>query len=171
MFKWLLFWGLVLGLSERSAAADCPISEGDRVPEAPLVSALTSWPSPPFVAVEGTGQTRFYMISDIYAEVLQTPRPLFLVNDTDELKYLPFTMSKSSLLLVLRDLKNWSPERAQKVLSVVLLHQSSLSLVWLGEGPIPRDFNEFITRSGGKTWSRQELLDSIRSYTCRSRVD
>ena len=146
--------------------ATCPAAGEDRAAEAKIAASLMVWPSPPFVAIEGTGQSRFMMTNDLFAEILGQPERALLLNDAEELRYLPFTLAGSSILLVLREAQNWSETKARRVEKVALLSAIKISLVWLSSAEIPASLQALVMQSGGRVWRQDELLARIRSYTC-----
>ncbi len=147
-----------------AADAACPNADKDRALEAKIAASLMAWPTPPFVALEGTQQTQFVMTQALFADVLKQREPALLVNEVDQLRFLPYTLASSSLLLILRDAGTWDENKARRVEAVAGLHQMKLSLIWLGQGESPSSLSALVEHTGGRLWNRESLMSAIHSY-------
>lgn len=123
-------------------------------------------PTAPFVPLQSSLRAEFVSASQVFAEVLELSPKTLIINHLDELKYLPFTLARSSVLLVIDKAENWTEAKHNKASAVAKTAAIEISLVWLGSAEVPAQLRQTITENGGHLWRLPELNKAVLDYFC-----
>lgn len=154
----------LLNLASFAKAAELSAPSSCRI-EDKLFKAMSSIPSPLYVALED--QT-YRLGSQIFAQILGSSPQSFVINDSQELRFLPATLFRTPILLVLDQAAEFDRLKLQKVLPVAKLQEIRISLLWLGSAAVPRELEQLVEATSGQLWNRDELRMKLASsvYAC-----
>jgi hypothetical protein len=103
-----------------------------------LLRVLTAHPLPYAVPlITRVGPEKYITTSVLFAEVMDVSPMAVIVNNIDELRHISHTLAGTQILLVLKSASGFTEEKSRKVNAVAKTSNITISLVWLGEGPVP----------------------------------
>lgn len=161
-----LFLFTALPCARAEAQPTCPGQEIMEISRAKILQVIEVQPTPPFVALENSGQTRFIMSSQLLAAILGTSPKALILNDSEELKYISHSLNRSAIFLILSEAKEWSEKKASRVEAVARLQEISISLLWLGPDAAPPSLVELVRGSKGQFLTRDVFLAATDNYLC-----
>jgi hypothetical protein len=151
---------------EAEMASRCLQDESKRESSGKLLAVMTTMPTPPVVPVEEPEGLRYLTSSSIFSRILGSPANAVILNESEELRFLPFTLSGTPVLLVIRAANNWNAQKAKKVASVAKLQGNSISLLWLNESPIPASLRLLAKETGGRAFGLRDLNRLVLRHVC-----
>jgi hypothetical protein len=128
-----------------------------------ILEVMTLQPTPALVPLEGA---RFIPANAFFASFFQTPVQGPIINDIDELRFIPFTLSGTSLLIVTKEARSWDAEKSRKVLAVARLQNIRISLLWLETQAPQAALDTLVKESGGQVWLLSDLNRLVFQYVC-----
>ena len=151
---------------ELEIAKSCLKDEKNREISGKLLALMTTIPTPPVVPLEEAEGLRYKTSAVIFSRVLGTSPYGTILNDSEELRFLPYTLAGTPLLLVIRSAGDWNPEKARKVASVAKLQGNAISLLWLSEATIPGSLKNLVKETGGRAFGSRDLNRMVFKYVC-----
>lgn len=133
-----------------------------------VLSNLLTFPTIPYMIGDKDGKAAFLPTSEIFASILGTPSQATILNQVEELRFLPNTLPHSAILLVLNQADGLTDEMAIKALSDAKDLSLNISIVWIGGEVIPSQLAKL--SPGAKVISREELVRRVFAYSCPTKA-
>lgn len=134
------------------------------------LAVLTALPTPPYVPIASALQNKFISTSILFAEVLGIDERSVILNNTDDLRFVPQTLAKTSLLLVLDSIQQWDEVKANKVTAAARILKIKISVLWLKNSPVPGTLVSTSKESGGQIFRLPELNRKLFEKFCRGQT-
>ncbi len=131
-----------------------------------LLALMTTLPTPPIVPVEEAEGLRYLTSSNVFSRILGTSAHATILNDTEELRFLPYSLANTPVLLIVRSEGEWSLERARKVLSVAKMQGNTISFLWLNETAVPASFRTLAKETNGRAFGLRDLNRLVLRHVC-----
>lgn len=129
-----------------------------------VLSSLLTFPTIPYMIGDKDGKVAFLPTSEIFGSILGTPSQATILNQVEELRFLPNTLPHSAVLLVLNTADGLTEEMAIKALSDAKDLDLTISIVWISGEVIPSQLAKL--SQGAKVISREELVRRVFAYSC-----
>ncbi len=162
MWNWITIVAISLSLAS-TVAAQSRIDECE-VAKASLLNLMTIEPTPPYASSKG--ESGYFLMRDLFADVLGSSGKSYIINDIQELRFLASTLYRTPILLVSGRTEGFDLKKLGKVLPVAKLQEIAVSLVWTANSEPSPALLELVKSSGGKFWTLAELKQKIDAYVC-----
>ncbi len=151
---------------EREMAERCLKDANKREQSSQILAFMTSLPTPPVVPLQEPEGLHYQTSSAVFGRILGTSAQATVLNDIEELRFLPYTLTGTPLLLVIRSAGAWTPEKARKVVSVAKTQENSISIVWLSEMRLTPSLKALAVETGGRAFEMRDLNRLVLRHVC-----
>ncbi len=172
-WKWLMLFGPFslfsanLAVSaERTRPEQCLESSEAVAQSTAYLQAMTATPTPPFVPIQAGGEAKFIATAQLFQDIMGMRPPTIILNSLEELRFLPYTLARSQLLLVIKSDGHWTADKTKKVLAVAKTSQIAISILWLSESPASEDVKAISLQSQGQFFRSADLVRRVMDHFC-----
>ncbi|MCX6131840.1 MAG: hypothetical protein NTX25_22620 [Proteobacteria bacterium] len=132
------------------------------------LAVLTALPTPPIVPVSGSATMHFATSSQLFSEILDVSPHAVILNEIEELRFISYTLARTSILLVLNSAEGFTAEKSRRVTAVAKMMGIKISLVWLENSNIPEALQSLMSSVRGQSWRLSDLTREVMDKTCDS---